>query len=219
MCFSASASFIASGGLAVLGGTTFAIAKKEDKLLAVIPIIFSIQQFCEGIQWVYINSGSMSLFFGYVFLFFAFIFWPIYIPVTVFVLDKKERKILAWFMFVGILVALYFLITLVTGFLDVKKLNSCISYTFNFPYKDFVVLAYLAAVIGSLCVSGLKVFRYFGIIAGFLGLVSYLFFVVAFTSIWCFFAAIVSMMFFVYVKYKRKTNMLLDKMEKKIMKK
>ena len=73
MCFSAPASFIASGGLAVLGGVSFVTAKKEDKILAAIPILFAIQQFCEGIQWIYLNSGSSSLIAGYLFLFFAFI--------------------------------------------------------------------------------------------------------------------------------------------------
>ena len=68
MCFSASASFIASGGLAALGGVSFVSAKKKDKVLAVIPIMFSIQQFCEGIQWLYLNSGSSSPVFGYLFL-------------------------------------------------------------------------------------------------------------------------------------------------------
>ena len=80
MCFSASASFIASGGLAALGGVSFVSAKKKDKVLAVIPIMFSIQQFCEGIQWLYLNSGSSSPVFGYLFLLFAFILWPIYVP-------------------------------------------------------------------------------------------------------------------------------------------
>lgn len=135
MCFSAPASFIASGGLATLGGVSFVIAKKEDKLLAAIPLLFSVQQFCEGIQWLYLNSGSTSLFSGYSFLFFAFILWPVYVPLAVFILDKKERKLLGWFILVGVAVAIYFLIILTTEPLGINKINSCISYTFNFPLK------------------------------------------------------------------------------------
>ncbi len=219
MCFSASASFIASGALATLGGVSFVSAKKEDKILAAIPTMFSIQQFSEGIQWVYLNSGSSSFAAGYLFLLFAFILWPIYVPLAVFLLDKKERKILGWFVLVGIIVALYFSVILITGPLGINKVSSCISYSFNFPFMDFVILAYLSAVVGSLCISSLKIFRYFGIVVGFLGLVSWLFFEFTFTSVWCFFAAIVSLMFFFYIRYKRKVNTLLAIVDKKVLRK
>ena len=68
MCFSAPASFIASGGLLALGGASLAVAKKEDKVLALIPFLFGIQQGLEGFQWLYLNSGSPSLLLGYAFL-------------------------------------------------------------------------------------------------------------------------------------------------------
>ena len=219
MCFSSSASFVASGGLAIIGGVSFVAAKKEDKILAVIPIMFAIQQFFEGIQWVYLNNGSVSFFSGYSFLFFAFILWPLYVPVAVFVLDKNERKILRWFVFGGIVVASYFSIILMTVNVSINKLNSCINYSLNFPFKELIILAYLLAIVGSLCVSSLKIFRYFGVAVGFLGLVAWLFFELTFTSVWCFFAAIVSLMFFFYVKYKRKVNTILTTVENKILNK
>ncbi len=219
MCFSASASFIASGALASLGVVSFVSAKKKDKILAAIPIMFSIQQFSEGVQWLYLNSGSSSSTFGYLFLFFAFILWPAYVPIMTFILDKKERKILGWFVFAGISVALYFFTIFMMGPLDIQKVNSCVSYNFNFPFQNFVVLAYLLAIVGSLCISSLNIFRYFGIVVGFLGLVAWLFFQLTFTSVWCFFAAIVSLMFFFYIKYKRKVNILLAKVDKKVLQK
>jgi hypothetical protein len=219
MCFSASASFIASGALASLGAVSYISAKKEDKILAAIPIIFSIQQFFEGIQWVYLNSGSPSFMAGYGFLFFAFILWPIYVPITVFLLDKKERKILGWLVLAGSLVAIYFATILSTGPLVISKVNSCISYDFVFPYSNIVTLAYLSAIVGSLCISSMRIFRYFGIVVGFLGLVAWLFFALTFTSVWCFFAAIVSLMFFFYIKYKRKVNKILATVEDKVLQK
>ena len=216
MCFSATASFIASGALVALGGAALVHAKKEDKMLAIIPILFGIQQFSEGIQWLYLNAGSSSLIAGYFFLFFAFILWPIYVPVAVYLLDKKERKILKWLIFTGIAVAIYFLIILTMGHLNINKLNSCVNYSFNFPFQNFVVLAYLSAIVGSLFISDLKIFRYSGIVVGFLGLVSWLFFALIFTSVWCFFAAIVSLMFFFYIKYEKKVNVLLAKVDEKV---
>ncbi|MEI6042500.1 MAG: DUF6629 family protein [bacterium] len=219
MCFSASASFIASGALAVLGGVSLASANKKDKVLAAIPIMFSIQQFCEGIQWLYLNSGYSSPIIGYFFLFFSFIIWPVYVPSVVYLLDKAERKILGWFILAGSAVAIYFTTVLITGPLDIYKINSCVNYSFDFPFRNFVILAYLLAVVGSFCISSINILRYFGITIGFLGLVSWFFFEYTFTSVWCFFAAIVSLMFYFYIRYKRKVNKLMEKVNNGVMRK
>ena len=203
MCFSAPASFIASGGLVVLGGASLSVADKEDKILAAIPLLFGIQQFSEGIQWLYLKSGSSSLPAGYAFLFFAFIVWPIYVPTFVYMLDKKKRKILRWFILLGSLVAAYFLILLVTQPLMIRELRACVSYSFNFPGKNFVNAGYLLAVFSPLFISSHHIFKWFGVIAAFLAIITWLFFTLTFASVWCFFAAIVSSMFFLYIKFKK----------------
>ena len=203
MCFSAPASFIASGGLIALGGASLVAADKEDKILALIPFLFGVQQFFEGIQWTYLNMGSSSLYAGYGFLFFAFIVWPTYVPTFVYVLDKKMRKVLRWFIFLGIAVSLYFLAIFLTQSLEISKLNACVSYTFAFPYKNIVNGAYLIAVFSPLFVSSHHIFKWFGIAIAFFAILSWLFFTLTFASVWCFFAAIVSSMFFFYVQYKK----------------
>ncbi len=204
MCFSAPASFIASGGLVALGGASLAVAKKDDRILAAIPLLFGIQQGFEGIQWLFLKSDSSSLFAGYGFLLFAFIIWPIYVPTFVYILDKKRRKILKWFIFLGIAVALYFTVILLTQSLSINELKSCVSYTFNFPYKDIVNGAYILAIFGPLFISSHDIFKWFGVIVAFFAIIAWLFFALTFTSVWCFFAAIVSSMFFFYIKFKKK---------------
>jgi hypothetical protein len=196
MCFSAQASFIASGGLIVLGGASLAIAKKEDKILAAIPFIFGIQQGFEGIQWLSLNHGNASLFAGYAFLFFALIVWPIYIPSSVFMIDKKKRWVLRWFVAVGIAVALYFLGLSLTQTLLITKRNACINYSFGFPFEDLAITAYLVAVLEPLFISSIKMLRWFGIIVAASAVIAWLFFIFAFTSVWCFFAAAISSLFF-----------------------
>jgi len=200
MCFSAPASFIASGGLAVLGGASFVVAKKKNKILAAIPLMFAVQQFCEGIQWLYLNSGSTSQFAGYSFLFFAFILWPVYVPWFVYVLDPKRRKLLGWFVALGALVSAYFIFLLSTQVLEISKHISCVNYSFSdFPYKEIVITAYLVAILAPLLSSSKHILRWYGAAIFVLGLISWLFFSVTFTSVWCFFAAIVSSMFFFYL--------------------
>jgi hypothetical protein len=202
MCFSAPASFIASGGLAVIGGASFVVAKKEDKVLAAIPILFAVQQFFEGIQWIHLNAGSSSPTAAYIFLFFAYIVWPIYVPACVYVLDKERRKIIQWFLLLGVVVAIYSFIALALQSLEIHKLNACIAYTFTIPFSSFFDIAYLLAVFVPLLVSSREIFRWFGVVVAFLAIISWLFFAFAFTSVWCFFAAIVSSIFFVYISVK-----------------
>ncbi len=204
MCFSASASFIASGALTLLGIASFTAARKKDKILTAIPILFGIQQAFEGVQWLYLNRGTSSLFAGYGFLFFALLVWPIYVPVFVFWLDRKRRTVLLGFIAVGAVVALYFARLLATQSLHVREHSSCVSYAFHFNSERIVVPMYLFATFGSLFASSRPIFRWFGLAISVLAFISWMLYARNFISAWCFFAAAVSSMFFIYVQYKRR---------------
>ena len=203
MCFSATASFAAAGGLAIIGGASLAVAKKEDKALAAIPLMFSIQQACEGVQWLYLNSGSTSSIAAYGFLFFAYIVWPVYVPMTVWILDRKRRNVLRWFILAGIAVSVYFLEAFIDEPLTVGKMYMCIAYVFHQPLEDYANIFYLLAVFGSLLASSMAVFRWYGVAICILAATAWAFYSFAFTSVWCFFSAIVSAMFFVYMERRR----------------
>lgn len=63
MCFSAISSFSASiiiGGIGV--STVKKTTAKKDTIFASIPIIFAIQQFCEGFIWLSISNLSFAEF-------------------------------------------------------------------------------------------------------------------------------------------------------------
>lgn len=203
MCFSAEASFAASTGLILLGGASFLAAKKRDKLLAIIPLLFAAQQAIEGIQWLYLDHGSSSLVFAYAFLFFALLVWPMYVPASTYFFDKKRRWLHRWFAAIGTAVSFYFLGLLLTQPLAINQYNNCISYSFNLPYRDFVNTAYLIAIFGPLFCSSYKVLNIFGALIFVFATISWFFYITAFTSVWCFYAAVVSSMFFLYVRYKK----------------
>jgi hypothetical protein len=202
MCFSAPASFVASGALTTLGVTTWIVARKKDKVLVAIPILFGIQQFFEGIQWLYLGRGSASPWAGYGFLIFALLVWPVYVPAFVYLLDKPRRPLLKWFVTAGAGVSLYFLWLLSLSKLRIRELHSCISYGFYYPDK-WVVLPYLCVVLGALFVSSRVIFRWFGAAIFVLAVATWWFYERNFISVWCFFAAIVSSMFFLYVQHRR----------------
>ena len=106
---------------------------------------------------------------------------------------------MCWFLFLGIAVALYFLYLFVSQVLTIHELKACISYSFNFPLKNVANMAYLVAVFGPLFASGKHIFKWFGVIVAVLAIITWLFFSITFASVWCFFAAVVSSLFFVYL--------------------
>lgn len=203
MCFSATASFVASGALTTLGVATYAVARKKDKILVAIPILFGIQQAFEGVQWLYLDRGSSSAIAGYGFLFFALIVWPAYVPSFVFNLDKKRRLLLGAFVLAGAVVAIYFASLLLSEPIRIREQSNCVSYAFDFPAKDIILPLYLIAIFGALFVSSRPIFRWFGVAISTMSLVAWWWYEHYFISVWCFFAAAVSAMFFLFVQHRR----------------
>ncbi|MCH9626241.1 MAG: hypothetical protein S4CHLAM123_14370 [Chlamydiales bacterium] len=93
MCFSAEASFSAAVVLTVAGVVLVGRFYNSKKIfLALIPLFFGIQQFAEGIVWIGLKSNSYpegySLVAQYLYLFFAEMFWPVWIPLAFALVEK-----------------------------------------------------------------------------------------------------------------------------------
>lgn len=96
MCFSASASFAAAGVLTVVGLLTIPqVRKKEYVMVAAVPFLFAVQQTAEGIVWRtmknpdYKNIYMVSV---YIFLAFALSIWPLWLPVSLWLCEKSDRR-------------------------------------------------------------------------------------------------------------------------------
>src|SRR2546430_366407 len=95
MCFSAQASFAAAafllpGGVYCAG---VAILRRPAYLpLAVVPFVFSVQQFCEGFVWIGLDRGDAGLVTtaALAFLAFALGFWPFWVPFCVLFLEPRR---------------------------------------------------------------------------------------------------------------------------------
>lgn len=109
MCFSAEASFIASGALAAASGASLKVAPKDQRLIALVPLLFASQQAIEGVQWLHLHSGTSSPMLSYAYLLFAFVLWPVYVPAALFKVDAARRKFLRWFVLTGAIVSSLYL--------------------------------------------------------------------------------------------------------------
>ena len=203
MCFSATASFVASGGLAVVGSATLRLASKKQRMIAVIPLLFAIQQAIEGIQWLAIDSGRVCLLAGYGFVFFALLLWPVYIPLTVYVMDRKRRNITRWFLALGIVLASYFLFILFRAPMEIQVMKLGIYYKIGMLFGEVTGTLYFIAICGALFTSSIRAYRIFGVFAFTSAFITALFSRLTFTSVWCFFAALLSALIYFYIKENR----------------
>lgn len=208
MCFCASASLAAGAGLAVVGGATLALSRKNERLFAVIPLLFAIQQFIEGGQWMATHPSAASLVLGYGFLFFAFILWPVYVPIAVRQLEKDSsiRSVLRWMIGAGAVTSFSLLVALISRPLAINMLSNSIDYHIQTPLGWVGILLYLAATVGPLTISSHARIRWFGAMVTLSIALTTWAFHDAFISVWCFFSAILSAMIYLFYYQRRRAH-------------
>lgn len=203
MCFSAPVSFLASGALTTLGVSSFFRAfSKNLKILSLAPIVFGIQQAMEGFQWLALKSGHPNIAAAYVFLFFAFPFWLVYVPLVV-LLNEKHPKRIQWLFFsLGIVTSLFYFWVLLFNYVSVEIVGQSIQYLMATSHSIIPSLFYILVVCGSLVTFKEKSVRWFGFLVLLSAVISQFFYTTAFTSVWCFFAAILSLFTYFYIRSK-----------------
>jgi hypothetical protein len=169
--------------------------------LAVIPLVFSIQQFCEGWVWTGINHSNHQLLTtsSLAFLFFALLFWPAWIPFsTLYVETRKKIRTCLWVItLLGAALgsALYFPVLLAPDRLAVRAVQHSVHYNIDAsPVVNLIPglvwqLVYLVSVSVPLFFSPLRRVLHFGMAIVLSAAISHVFFEYAAASIWCFFAA------------------------------
>ena len=206
MCFSATASFGAAAILLPVGGYCLHKAKREDPQwipFAAFPAAFGLQQATEGILWLGIASSDQALvaLASRGFLFFSHFFWLFWVPFSVFRLEPdpdRKRFLLVATIIGGIYGASLFLpILLFDGWLNVEIAHHSIRYEIRLIYDGFVhreILRgiYVAIIVGSLLACSVKQIKVFGVLIFISVITAFLYFDYAFTSVWCFFAALLS---------------------------
>lgn len=205
MCFSAEASFTAAAVLAVMGFVTLSKAKKhpERYLIAALPLFFALQQITEGIQWLY-YQGSFGTEQGAgaareLFLFMALILWPFWIPLSILVAEKKteKRRLLYVFLLIGLFDALY------NGYYSLfQPTNASIlenSIYYHLKIDRNSIWIYAAATVLPWFFTSTPKAKILGLGFALGYAVSAWFFYSTFTSVWCFFAAINSLIIYAMV--------------------
>lgn len=205
MCFSAEASFAASGVLVVAGAYCLHRCRGREaryRPLAFMPLLFALQQFIEGLLWLDLGPGdpsrvaSLSLFY----LFFAFGVWPFYCPWIAYRFETgstRRRRLLLAFVVAGAGVGTMVYLPLLlgtTGF-TTTVVNGSIAYETARPalQKQLYTLAYVIVTLTPFMIASDRRLLVFSLLLLASMAVTMLFYAYAFFSVWCFVAALLSL--------------------------
>ena len=204
MCFSAAANFTGSGVLATIGVVTLTQVKHRRELLfAAVPTLFAIHQFIEGFVWLGLDgmlSPAVTHDMGAAFMLYAQGLLPFLMPLSVLLFepDARSRGRMWPFLAIGGLTALYILWALTSYPTQISVHDHSIVYINPATNNMAVAVFYVIATCGSLLFSKVRDMVIFGIanlviLLVVMGVKRY-----AFTSLWCAYAAIASVIILAY---------------------
>lgn len=200
MCFSTEASFTAA---LILGGMGCAAAKvapsKNFYFLASIPMIFAFQQLSEGIIWYnfayyQLPEAFLQLTMRF-YLSIAFLVWPVWIPLALFMVESTplRQMVIGADLFAGCCLSFVNLSFALKQDVTVQTVNHSLQYLGSVPNQTMI---YPLIVLIPCFLSSLRNMHLFGwlVAAGYF-LANY-FYQTTFVSVWCFFAAIISLVIY-----------------------
>ncbi len=204
MCFSATANFVGSGVLGAVGVVTLTkVRHRRELLFASLPILFAIHQFIEGFVWLGLDgilSPAVAHDMGAAFMLYAQGLLPFLLPLSVLLFepDRKSRKRMLPFLVLGGGTTLYILWALTAFPLQLYVKGNSIVYINQATNNLAVAVLYVIATCGSLFFSKLKMMVVFGAANLAILLIVMEFKRYAFTSLWCAYAAVVSVIILGY---------------------
>lgn len=211
MCFSASASFTVSAVLLVGG---IAIMKKVKSPsyypFASLPILFGIQQFIEGFVWLSLSYEAYAQYNSsatVAFLIFAQVVWPGLVPFSILLLEKDplRKKILSVIAVLGFAVSIYLLFCILNFPVHSQIKGSHIFYDLDYRHgmvKFSGVFYFIPTVLPAL-ISSFKRMVYFGVMILLSFLVTKIFYEDYVISVWCYFAAALSILIYWIINQKK----------------
>lgn len=214
MCFSAAASFAAAAVTGGIGITVVARAQNgRDLPLASLPLFFAAQQLVEGGLWLTLPlapESAVTSWLTHAFLAFALVFWPLFAPYAALSAEREPMRrrlmIVVWALGAG--VAAYFLWQITNAPHGARIAGGHVVYEVGRTPVE-VGLVYLVATTVALLLSSYRAVVAFGAIVFVGSVITYFAYAEALISVWCFFAAVGSVVIAVHferARAKRRTD-------------
>jgi hypothetical protein len=206
MCFSAEADFAVAAVVAPVGVAALRAApRRRDLPLAALPLLLALHQLTEGVVWLGLEGSAPA---GlrdaatHAYLAFAQVVLPVVVPLGI-LLTEPDRRRRAWMgalLAGGAVVAARFAWILSTNPVGAQALDHVIVYDTDWQFGYVTAAGYVLVTCGPALLASSRLLRWFGV-AGLAGLllasgVRYS----AVTSIWCAYAALISVLVLLHVR-------------------
>jgi hypothetical protein len=208
MCYSATASFIASGVIGTIGVATLRQVREPRALLfAAVPILFAVHQFSEGLVWLGLEGriGRIGLdHISFLFTLYAQGILPLLMPLAVALMEPpgRRRQAIIALTCVGGIACVWDIYGLIFLPSQCYVEQNSIAYRNPMTGNLWISLLYILATCGALLLSTHRVVRWYGVFNVIALTITQIVKEYAFASVWCFYAALMSIM--IYWQFNRR---------------
>lgn len=199
MCFSAVGSFALSGVLTGAGAAAMTLNRSRPRrLFAAIPLVFAAQQASEGVVWLTLADpahATLQRLSVAVFLGIAVVIWPVWCPLSLCLAEQHlaRRRVLSALSWIGGGVSVSALVLLLHWQPVAKVAGHSLQYVHQTStISRYTVLVYAVAALLPFFVSTTTLARTIGTTFVVSLLATIVIYRDTLTSVWCFFAAILS---------------------------
>ena len=207
--FFAILNFTLSGAIFVIGILTLRkVSSPNEVVFASLPLLFSLHQFTQGFVWLGLDGliGNRALHMSEtIFVFYAQGLLQFLVPFALWLIEPKSirKHMIAVLMYLGAFLTAYSLWKLSIVPTSVSIVDGVLSYNNPATKHLWLAVGYVLTTCGALILSSSIAIQLFGWL-NLLGLtIVYLFKPYGFTSLWCLYAAAVSVLLYFYFLERR----------------
>ena len=209
MCFSPEADFAAAAVVGVVGVETLRqVGTRRELIVGLLPLLFAAHQLTEGFVWLGLR-GDVSSGLGNTardaYVVYAQAVLPIIVPLGFLLIEpsRRHRRWQAPFAVLGAVLGAYLLWQVTQYPINAQEHAHCIAYSTHTPLGTQSAVAYVLATCAPALLSSRRYLQWFGVanLVGIAAAVSLR--DVDFTSVWCVYAALVSVLILEHFRRRR----------------
>jgi hypothetical protein len=208
MCFSATASFTSGLAVGALGVATLPlVADRRERPFAALGVVFGIHQLLEGAVWLHLDAGDPTSIHDPAAAAWLLIAWtvlPVWVPLAVarFEPDRIRRRAMYGLAAIGAVVGVWLFAAGLAGSTTVTVDEHHLVYTLA-AGLGVLAVPYVLATCGSMLLSTHRFVVMFGVALVTSMAATLVVAAVAFSSVWCFFAAVLSIGLYIHYRLER----------------
>jgi hypothetical protein len=214
MCFSPEADFTAGAVVAAVGVETLRrVRAPRELVVGALPLLFGIHQLVEGFVWLGLRgqvSSALASAAKYAYIVYAQAVVPAIVPFGFMLLepDGRRRRQLWPFVCLGLLLGVYLLWQVTAYPVGAQQAPHCIVYTTHTPNDVIVAGLYVVVTCGPSLISSRQYLRLFGLVSVIGAIGTALVRADDLTSLWCLYAAMVSVLILEHFRRERAVDLL-----------